>query len=424
MPRRAASPGLHALLAARARAHLPRRPPRAHGALVEDRHATRPVPVSAAERAPGARRQPRAAECVPRRARCRRPHRGARLVRHVAVALRLRQRAAPAAPRHRAAPERRRPVHRLGAQDGRGGARRRSVTRSCCPTARLWPDSVLQYRPSTGDDRLGVARLGPPRAGPRSDQGQLRRREPAPREDRRQPRARGQRPATRTGTTSTVSTTTPSATRSCSARDRSASSGSSTTAPPPSEARGPAGDLLFRYGNPGDHRSSAPRTLFVQHDAEWIPAVCPAPARSSCSATGCRRPAPTRRSRRSRLGSTNGEYVRNGDGTFAADRERVFPKRGDERFFAAIISGAQRLPNGDTLIVDGPHGRLLEVDPKGATVWEYENPHYTVRANTPKASGAGEPIDPWWTFRALRYPRRRSRGRAPGGHLSRSRRRS
>jgi hypothetical protein len=47
----------------------------------------------------------------------------------------------------------------------------------------------------------------------------------------------------------------------------------------------------------------------------------------------------------------------------------------------------------------GPVG----ADAEGATVWEFENPHYTARPNTPKASGAGEPIDPWWTFRSLRY---------------------
>ncbi len=95
----------------------------------------------------------------------------------------------------------------------------------------------------------------------------------------------------------------------------------------------------------------------------------------------------------------DGEYVRNDDGTFAADRERVYPTRTSARFFSAIISGAERMPNGNTLITDGPHGRIIEVDDEGSVVWEFENPHYTVGPNTPKASGAGEPIDPWWTFR-------------------------
>ncbi len=81
----------------------------------------------------------------------------------------------------------------------------------------------------------------------------------------------------------------------------------------------------------------------------------------------------------------------------------MYPTPDSERFFAAIISGAERMPNGNTLITDGTHGRILEVDRKGNVVWDFENPHYTVRPDTPKVSGAGEPIDPWWTFRALRY---------------------
>jgi hypothetical protein len=102
--------------------------------------------------------------------------------------------------------------------------------------------------------------------------------------------------------------------------------------------------------------------------------------------------------------TVDGEYVDDGDGTFAATATRVFPKAGDARFFAAIVSSAQRLPNGNTLMVDGPHGRIVEVDVRGDVVWEYENPHYRVRADTPRRSGAGEPIDPWWMFRAERYP--------------------
>ena len=43
-------------------------------------------------------------------------------------------------------------------------------------------------------------------------------------------------------------------------------------------------------------------------------------------------------------------------------------------FFSANISGAQRLPNGNTLICEGACGRLFEVTPEGAIVWEYVNP--------------------------------------------------
>lgn len=43
-------------------------------------------------------------------------------------------------------------------------------------------------------------------------------------------------------------------------------------------------------------------------------------------------------------------------------------------FFAANISGAQRLANGNTLITEGPGGRIFEVTQDGAIVWEYVYP--------------------------------------------------
>lgn len=45
-----------------------------------------------------------------------------------------------------------------------------------------------------------------------------------------------------------------------------------------------------------------------------------------------------------------------------------------EDFFSAFISGAQRLPNGNTLICEGAKGRLFEVTMDGEVVWEYVSP--------------------------------------------------
>ena len=45
-------------------------------------------------------------------------------------------------------------------------------------------------------------------------------------------------------------------------------------------------------------------------------------------------------------------------------------------FFSIYISGAQRLPNGNTLITDGDGGRVFEVTPSGETVWEYLSPYH------------------------------------------------
>jgi hypothetical protein len=45
------------------------------------------------------------------------------------------------------------------------------------------------------------------------------------------------------------------------------------------------------------------------------------------------------------------------------------------RFYSGFVSGAQRLPNGNTLITEGAGGRLLEVTPQHELVWEYLSPY-------------------------------------------------
>ena len=45
-------------------------------------------------------------------------------------------------------------------------------------------------------------------------------------------------------------------------------------------------------------------------------------------------------------------------------------------FFSAYISGARRLPNGNTLITEGQFGRIFQVTPDGQIVWEYINPYF------------------------------------------------
>jgi hypothetical protein len=54
------------------------------------------------------------------------------------------------------------------------------------------------------------------------------------------------------------------------------------------------------------------------------------------------------------------------------------------RFFSTNISGAQRLPNGNTLITEGAPGRLLEVTNDRRVVWEYIYPRFS----GPQASNA------------------------------------
>jgi hypothetical protein len=46
------------------------------------------------------------------------------------------------------------------------------------------------------------------------------------------------------------------------------------------------------------------------------------------------------------------------------------------RFYSPFISGAQRLPNGNTLITEGSGGRVIEVTKDHQIVWEFINPHF------------------------------------------------
>ena len=56
------------------------------------------------------------------------------------------------------------------------------------------------------------------------------------------------------------------------------------------------------------------------------------------------------------------------------DKDWDFPIPQKDKFHSGYISGAQRLPNGNTLICDGAHGRIFEVTKSKEIVWEFINP--------------------------------------------------
>ena len=72
------------------------------------------------------------------------------------------------------------------------------------------------------------------------------------------------------------------------------------------------------------------------------------------------------------------------DGTYArVEGEAFAPKLplwtygggdGEARFSSPIVSGSQRLPNGNTLITSGAEGYCVEVDAAGQVVWEFRSP--------------------------------------------------
>jgi len=51
-------------------------------------------------------------------------------------------------------------------------------------------------------------------------------------------------------------------------------------------------------------------------------------------------------------------------------------RMGRYNFYSPLISAAQRLPNGNTMITEGGNGRMLEVTPDFELVWEYISPYF------------------------------------------------
>jgi hypothetical protein len=171
-------------------------------------------------------------------------------------------------------------------------------------------------------------------------------------------------------------------------------------------ARGRAGDLLFRWGNPVVYQrgTAADRVLFDQHDAAWIETGLPGAGNILVFNNGHQgvrehstvdEITPVMKGRR---------YLMAPTGTFLPERlHTVYPTPDvADRWWSGAISGAQRLPNGNTLVVDGPIGRMFEVTAAGEKVWEYVNPFQPENAD-PGTNHRGEEIVQWRVFNAKRY---------------------
>ncbi len=140
---------------------------------------------------------------------------------------------------------------------------------------------------------------------------------------------------------------------------------------------GKGGDLLYRWGNPRAYRAGTPadQRLFWPHAAHWIPEGAPGAGNVLIFNNGNEYPGFERGY------STVDEIVLPYDGynyrmdagpaygpnetawTYAADPP--------ESFYAPFYSNAQRMPNGNTLITDGPAARISEVTLTGKTVWDF-----------------------------------------------------
>jgi hypothetical protein len=142
---------------------------------------------------------------------------------------------------------------------------------------------------------------------------------------------------------------------------------------------GKGGDLLYRWGNPMAYKSgtASDRRLFFQHNAHWIPKDLPGAGNVLIFNNGLRQS--------DRDYSSVDEIVlpQYKDGSYERRPENPFgptmptwsytaPTKTE--FFAGFISGAQRLPNGNTLICSGNASVVFEVTPQMEVVWKFTTP--------------------------------------------------
>jgi hypothetical protein len=172
---------------------------------------------------------------------------------------------------------------------------------------------------------------------------------------------------------------------------------------------GHGGDLLYRWGNPQayDAGDDGDRKFYCQHNAQWIETGSPGAGNILVFNNGQGRPGGDY--------STVDEFVPpvDGSGNYSLDpgptygpQEQTWIYMAEEPtdFYSSGISGAQRQPNGNTLICEGQSGTFFEVSPDTDIVWLYVNP---VTNDGPLAQGEAIPGGPQGqqnnVFRAERY---------------------
>ncbi|MEI6669477.1 MAG: SUMF1/EgtB/PvdO family nonheme iron enzyme [Acidobacteriota bacterium] len=139
---------------------------------------------------------------------------------------------------------------------------------------------------------------------------------------------------------------------------------------------GKGGDLIYRWGNPAAYGrgTAADRQLIQQHDALWIPPGSPGAGHMTIFNNGYERGWSSIEEIVLPV-DANGRYAIGAGQPYGPDKP-VWHYEAKTRtdFFSSEISGAHRLPNGNTLICAGVVGHLFEVTPAGDIVWQYVNP--------------------------------------------------
>jgi len=137
-----------------------------------------------------------------------------------------------------------------------------------------------------------------------------------------------------------------------------------------------SGDLLYRWGNPQAYGRGTPadQKFFNQHNAQWIDEGLPGAGNILVYNNGNGRPAGN---------FSSIEEITpplNPDGTYSLVPAQAYgpaaptwicDNAGGSSFYSSFISGAQRLPNGNTLVCVGASGEFIELASDCSIEWDY-----------------------------------------------------
>jgi len=140
---------------------------------------------------------------------------------------------------------------------------------------------------------------------------------------------------------------------------------------------GKGGDILYRWGRPSNYRAPGSQVFNVVHCSVWIPDSLPGGGNIMAF------------NNREAQGTsmiveivppldTNGHYTHT-LGTAYLPSSPVWSYTASG-FYSNHLGGCQRLPNGNTLIVESTSGYMFEVNSSGTTVWSYNRGGEIVRA--------------------------------------------
>ena len=156
--------------------------------------------------------------------------------------------------------------------------------------------------------------------------------------------------------------------------------------------RGKGGDLLYRWGNPITYGAGtiSNEMYFQQHDVEWVKSGNPGAGDLLCFNNGLGRNYSTIDEITPPVDASGNYSLVSGSAFGPTNLTWTYQATPPTSLYAQDISGAQRLPNGNTLIDQGTNGTFLEVTSAGEVVWKYINP---VSHSGPLTQGSYIPDD-------------------------------